>query len=353
MEKLRQVVHRERRKKCPALPKSIDEAIQLLKANGDLFKTNQGEEFIFVKESSKMVAVTCVKNLQMFHEDVLLFADGTFSYCPKYFSQLYTLHAFKNGYYIMPLVFFFLPSKERKTYDAMWTFLNELSIKYTRKELKINKIYMDYEIAAHQSIKSFRSSCIIKGCRFHLSQAWYRKIQKDFPLIRREYETKHSEIGDWVKCFFGLSFLPPNDAEEAVAELIEICPSQDVIPFSDYIIDNYLTDESLFPTQLWADAPDDLPRTTNGPEAFHRVYNSMFSAPHPNIWRVITSLLEIQIETYLKITDIECNKIRQSRKPELQRVNSVIEKWTQYSRQEITRLQYLQALGHKFKGIKI
>ena len=53
------------------------------------------------------------------------------------------------------------------------------------------------------------------------------------------------------------------------------------------------------------------------------------------------------------MTDIECNKIRQSRNPELQRVNFVIEKWTQYSRQEIMRLQYLQALGHKFKGIKI
>jgi len=40
--------------------------------------------------------------------------DGTFNYSDKY----YTIHGIKNGVYI-PLVFYLLPNKEKKTYIAL------------------------------------------------------------------------------------------------------------------------------------------------------------------------------------------------------------------------------------------
>jgi hypothetical protein len=43
-----------------------------------------------------------------------LFADGTFQYCPKYFYQLYTIHAFKNGQSMCGVCFFFFRIKQRK-----------------------------------------------------------------------------------------------------------------------------------------------------------------------------------------------------------------------------------------------
>ena len=53
---------------------------------------------------TKIIMFTTESNLS---QDEPLFADGIFQYCPKYFYQLYTIHAFKNGQYV-PCVFFLL-----------------------------------------------------------------------------------------------------------------------------------------------------------------------------------------------------------------------------------------------------
>ena len=50
---------------------------------------------------TKIIMFTTESNLS---QDEPLFADGIFQYCPKYFYQLYTIHAFKNGQYV-PCVF--------------------------------------------------------------------------------------------------------------------------------------------------------------------------------------------------------------------------------------------------------
>lgn len=41
--------------------------------------------------------------------------DDTFKYYNKYFTQMFTIHAFNNGHYT-PLVFFLLPNKNFETY---------------------------------------------------------------------------------------------------------------------------------------------------------------------------------------------------------------------------------------------
>jgi hypothetical protein len=42
----------------------------------------------------------------------------------------------------------------------------------------------------------------IKGCRLHLGQAWYRKIQS--LGLAQDYKDKSSEIGKWLSQFFGI-----------------------------------------------------------------------------------------------------------------------------------------------------
>jgi hypothetical protein len=52
----------------------------------------------------------------------------------------------------------------------------------------------------------------IQCCRFHLGQSWWRKIQKTG--LSTEYKDNESNIGKWLKSFFGLAFLDPSDVEE-------------------------------------------------------------------------------------------------------------------------------------------
>jgi len=85
----------------------------------------------------------------------------------------------------------------------------------------------------------------ICGCRFNLGKAWYRKLKQDFPYLRNEYKA-NTEIGKWIKYFFGLSSISPEEVSNVFCELIEIAPNSDVLNFSDYMYDNYIQENCLF-----------------------------------------------------------------------------------------------------------
>lgn len=75
--------------------------------------------------------------------------------------------------------------------------------------------------------------------------------------------------------------------------------------FTDSILDNYISEDSQFPTPIWAEEPKTFPRTTNGPEYFDSNYNQQFYKQHTNHQNAINLLFEIQTETNLNINSIE------------------------------------------------
>lgn len=167
----------------------------------------------------------------------------------------------------------------------MWYFLNELCGSFNLS-FKPDLIRTDFEISAHIAIKIVLPECKILGCKFHLGQSWYRKLNQDFPVLRNEYNNSESETGKWLKMFFGLSFLPFAEVSDAFCELIEISPSENAFEFSDYVLKNYIEENCLFPPEIWAEAPSTIPKTTNGPESFHKHYNEQFYSAHPSLWKV-------------------------------------------------------------------
>ena len=101
--------------------------------------------------------------------------DGTFTYCTKYFHQLLSIHGIKNGCYV-PLIFCLLPNKEKKSYKLAFEHIVQKCLEiglifYPRK------IVVDFELTIHLAIKEQWDVVEIIGCRFHLKQAWWRKIQ--------------------------------------------------------------------------------------------------------------------------------------------------------------------------------
>jgi hypothetical protein len=60
----------------------------------------------------------------------------------------------------------------------------------------------------------------IKACQFHLSQAWYRKIQN--LGFSPEYQNHESETGQWLKNFLGLCFLDPAEVEDCFVYDIQV-----------------------------------------------------------------------------------------------------------------------------------
>lgn len=278
----RQHIYRKRRKVLPVLPKSYDEAISQL-ISQETILTFKKEQFLYINDN-KVVSLTCKTNLKTLCDNSeLILADGTFRYCPRYFYQLYTIHIYKNGLYL-PLAYYFLTGKTTNDYIEMWQSLinlcNSNNLVFEPKSIRV-----DFEKSAHLAIQHCFPLCDIYGCRFHLGQAWYRKLNQDFPALRNEYKA-NTEVGKWIKYFFGLSFISPEEVSDQFCELIEIAPNSDVLHFSDYIYDNYIQENCLFPPEMWAEIPSTFPKTTNGPEAFHSHYNAQFYSTHPSIWKV-------------------------------------------------------------------
>lgn len=137
----------------------------------------KNEKFIHVPENQNFICITTRTNINLLTLCDDIFIDGTFEYAPKYFLQLYTIHGFKNGFY-KPLVYFFLPDKCEETYIQMWTFLKNICFEYLSTRLCILTLHVDFEKAAHEAAKTMFPGIAIIGCRFHLGQAWWRKVIK-------------------------------------------------------------------------------------------------------------------------------------------------------------------------------
>ena len=108
---------------------------------------------------------------------------------------------FQNLY--IPLAFFLIKDKKTESYTIALTYLVSecQKLKFT---FSPNIFYVDFVKAIHKAIGTVFPFSTIKGCRFHLGQNWWRKIQQ-FQLIS-DYKDDKSEVGHFLKHFFGLAF---------------------------------------------------------------------------------------------------------------------------------------------------
>lgn len=58
----------------------------------------------------------------------------------------------------------------------MFIFLKNVTLKYTGSEFYLNILHIDFEKGAQQAACEVFGDIQIMGCRFHISQAWWRKV---------------------------------------------------------------------------------------------------------------------------------------------------------------------------------
>ncbi|KAK7580165.1 hypothetical protein V9T40_000794 [Parthenolecanium corni] len=302
---IRQCVYEQRRKLLPRIPKCRSEALEQLKKSSIL--TSRGEQFCFIED--EIVILTCQQNLDFLsaHCDTLL-ADGTFYVSPQHFYQLYTIHAFHDDSYIQ-LIFCVLPNKETSCYEKMW--LKVLSL--CKGKLCPKYLILDFEKAAHVAATKVFPNVQIRGCRFHIGQNWFRQLTNCG--LRPAYNSNKSEVGSWLKLFFGLPFCDPYEVSDAFVEIINIAPRDErALKFADYILETYVMEGCPYPPELWAEKPSLNPRTNNAPESFHRHLKCEFYCAHPHIHLLIEKLKQFQSEVYLKIQKMKPKRVTKADK---------------------------------------
>jgi len=224
--------------------------------------------------------------------DVILM-DGTFKSSPSLFYQLFVIHGYRIGNYV-PLVFCLLPNKDDRSCEAAFWHVRS----YLPADFFPRTIFADFERAIHSAVHNVWPQSTLLGYRFHLGQAWYRHIQ--LLVLQRVYRTRTGD-GEFLRFFFGLPFLRPEDVEDCL--LVNFHPNlptdSRILEFSDYILDTYVT--GTFPPEMWAAYDAKSIRTTNACETFHSKLNRMFYHAHPHIFSLVDVLLEVQNLSYLKM----------------------------------------------------
>lgn len=304
-------IYRKKRSILPPLPKFLYETHSVL---DDLnVRSLLDENMTIINDPvHNIVGFSTARNLKCLCDADTILLDGTFDSCPQFFYQLFTIHIFKNGHYA-PLVWAILPSKLEDVYRMLFEKLvnvcRDVDIVFRPKV-----IVADFEVAIRSAAKKTWEDVQIVGCRFHLGQAWYRKIQECG--LSTVYQDHDSEISKWLSLNFGLPFLQSNDVADCfVVDVLPLMPvDRRVFLFAEYLLQYYIFDESLFPPSQWAEATLDSQRTTNACEAFHSSFAKNFSSPRPNIFVFLEAIKKTQSHTHTILNSLELPKKRKRSK---------------------------------------
>nr|XP_018903533.1 PREDICTED: uncharacterized protein LOC109034708 isoform X2 [Bemisia tabaci] len=342
---LSQSSYRARKKLKKPVPKNIDGALDGMAST----VTSSDEKIIRVDKKHQIVAVTCKENLQFLvdFDDVIL-GDGTFTYAPKHFKQTYTIHVFHRGFYLH-VATFFLPSKAAETYSAMWDLLKQMCVKHTGKELNVKLLLLDFESSAHKAAKVAFPNATIRGCRFHLGQSWWRRIQK-YPVLRyaftrSEKKGEQLEIQSWLQLFFSLSYLPANDVPAAFEQLASATPHvSGASAFVAYIRKNYINSK-MFPPHLWASPlTQDSCTTTNGVEGFNSKLQGEFYYHHPSVYEATDQVFKAQTIVSLKIKSVRNGELFNKRKAQQTKDDEVIVLTSAFQSKDLDIMEFLEMI---------
>ncbi|RWS21740.1 uncharacterized protein B4U80_09561 [Leptotrombidium deliense] len=242
------------------------------------------------------------------------YADGTFKTAPPLFAQVYTIHGIKYSN-VIPAVYALLPDQTTDTYTRV---LN--AIKFSRPNVQPTTIMTDFEIAQINAYKNAFPNIETKGCFFHLRQSIYRHIKSDRDILSLYEDENTLDNALYLRQIPALAFVPP-DVIQGFSMLLDTDFFKNnmdtVLPLLDYFEDTYLgrpvgngmnRRNPRFAIKMWncfESVIDDLPKTNNSVEGWHRAFSSLIDCSHPTIWKFIDgikqdqSINELKLEQYL------------------------------------------------------
>jgi hypothetical protein len=264
----------------------------------DAWKTTKdGRDFILEdnNETDRIIIFGTEEFFKMMckQTDRNVFMDGTFKSTPTIFAQIYTIHVL-IGNHMLPTAYCLMPNRMETTYIRLISMIKSASIR-AGVRFAPSSVQVDYEQAVIRAIEDELPETRIRGCYFHFAQSLWRKIQE--LGLEKLYRTDDS-VRMFVRRIVALSFLPVNAITVIWTLLCARAPRQ-FTGIPEYILyaeQTWISGNALFPKQIWNQYDNMGPRTNNHLEGFHAKLNRRFSCAHPNIFKLILVLMDLQKE---------------------------------------------------------
>ncbi|KAL3877823.1 hypothetical protein ACJMK2_035467 [Sinanodonta woodiana] len=205
---------------------------------------------------------------------------------PLFFSTV-TIHALIDDS-VIPLVYCLIKDKAENTYTRVFEKFKEL-----KPSLNPQSIMSDFEKTTHNAIQRVFPEARLVGCLFHLSQCLWRKVQE---LCLAHLYQENEEIRMAVKMMLALSFVPSYGVFDSFEEFVQACPNE-ITLLADYWEDTYIgrrrknqRASPRFAVHIWNlndPIDDNLQRTNNSMEAWHRAFQQRIDCNHPSVFKLI------------------------------------------------------------------
>ena len=186
-----------------------------------------------------------------------------------------------------------LPNKSKNTYNGLFEqlfqFVNNLGN-------GPNDVLVDFERSA---INAFQNRNIeVQSCFYHLSaNIW--KHDQHLGLSKRYNQEEESALH--ITILPVLALLPAGDVTEGFEELVDTSYDDVAVGFLQFFEDTYIGRYPrnaprrlpLFAIDLWNifnRTDDELPRTNNSVEGWHRSFQGHVSTCHPVFWKFLSVL---------------------------------------------------------------
>ena len=173
---------------------------------------------------------------------------------------------------------------------------------------------IDFDKAAINALEQVFPQIQVSGCFYHLSQSIYRTVQSKG--LQNLY-CQSAEFALHARMIAALAFVPLPDVSQAFEELQESSPP-DLEPVIDYFEDNYIgrrrrrnRGRPFFSHNLWnmhERAANEMPKTNNVVEGWHRKMVSSVNASHPNFWSFLEVLKREQTLSNVVINQAEAGQ---------------------------------------------
>ncbi|CAM4946602.1 unnamed protein product [Rotaria socialis] len=249
-------LNRIRRLETPLLPKSCRFDIPTLYNH-----TINVERFLLydkMRRNKRILIFATDDQLRVLFKAKHILMDGTFSSCPPFFDQVYTLHAIKFEQ-SFPCVFALLTGRSSSIYKEM---LQQLEEEAERLQMDFvpNQITTDFEKALVKPLREQFVGATHSSCYFHFTQAVYRAIQRVglSTSYNNDNDIKHS-----CRKLMALALTPEPIIEDTYDELLAAMSIE---------IKNKLNDLLQYFQGQWFVHSFSM-RTNNNTEAFHSHFN--------------------------------------------------------------------------------
>ena len=314
---LRQSIKRIRRT-CTNYP-TEPQSLASLVIPENMQKTLDGSNFL-IKDSTigdnRILIFTTIANINHLNQSSIWIMDGTFKTVPTIFKQLYTIQGYVGGSEnsrILPLVYILMSSKSEECYQRLFQDLIDFS-EEQGIDLQPQYVLTDFEIAAINAVKTEFPEVQNKGCHFHLAQNVYRKVQSEGLTVQYGTDENFSLL---IRHIPALAFFPPDDIPIAFDELKTNMPveANGIMEwFEEYYVRGRARRASrnrrslpLFPPSLWSvtdNIGNELPRTQNSVEAWHRRWEILVGGTHVSVFKIIEEIQKEQNRVQLEIESI-------------------------------------------------